>query len=72
MLGFIVAGAKAIGGFLSSKAAIGTIAAFTLVSGVKAYKTAKELSKSLQNQGSEILANKTSAGGKIPVFYGHT
>ena len=70
MIGFIVAGAKAIGGFLSSKAVTATIAAFTLVSGVKAYKTAKELSKSLQNQGSEILANKTSAGGKIPVVYG--
>nr|BAR33159.1 hypothetical protein [uncultured Mediterranean phage uvMED] len=46
------------------------VATYTLVTGVKAYKQAKKLANSLQSQGSEILANKTSAGGKIPVVYG--
>ena len=46
------------------------VATYTLVTGVKAYKQAKSLANSLQSQGSEILANKTSAGGKIPVVYG--
>ena len=46
------------------------VATYTVVTGVKAYKQAKSLASSLQSQGSEILANKTSAGGKIPVVYG--
>ena len=46
------------------------VATYTVVTGVKSYKMAKSLASSLQNKGSEILANKTSAGGKIPVIYG--
>jgi hypothetical protein len=53
-----------------AKVATVVVATYTLVTGIKAYKKAKSLANSLQSQGSEILANKTSAGGKIPVVYG--
>ena len=67
-----------IGSFLTFIGVTGTaakiitavVATYTLVTGVKAYKQAKSLANSLQSQGQEILANKTSAGGKIPVVYG--
>ena len=47
MFNFIVAGVKAIGAIAGSKIVTSAIAAYTLVTGVKAYKTAKALSKSL-------------------------
>ena len=43
-----------------------TLTAATFIMGVKAYRTMKDM----QSRGQEILANKTSAGGKIPVIYG--
>ena len=70
MFGFVGSIVKGVTAFFAKKTVVGAIAAFTLVTGVKAYKQAKSLASSLQNQGSEILANKTSAGGKIPVVYG--
>jgi len=38
----------------------------TLAVGVKGYMTARQMLA----KGQDILANKTSAGGKIPVIYG--
>ncbi len=74
-MGFFVAALKFVGFSAATAATIATvttaiISTYTLVTGVKAYKQAKSLANSLKNQGSEILANKTSAGGKIPVVYG--
>ena len=43
-----------------------TLTAATFIMGVKAYRTMKDM----QSRGQDILANKTSAGGKIPVIYG--
>ena len=43
-----------------------TVTAATFIVGVKAYRTMKDM----QSRGQDILANKTSAGGKIPVIYG--
>ena len=43
-----------------------TVTAATFVMGVKAYRAMKDM----QSQGQDILANKTSAGGKIPIIYG--
>jgi hypothetical protein len=70
-----IIGASAFLGFVGAIATAATIATavvatYTLITGVKAYKEVKNLARSLQSQGSEILANKTSAGGKIPVVYG--
>jgi hypothetical protein len=62
--------AKEILGFTVKTIITTAVTAASLVTGVKAYKQAKSLASSLQSQGSEILANKTSAGGKIPVVYG--
>ncbi len=42
----------------------------TLASGVNNYLNAKELAKNLQSKTEGILANKLTAGGKIPVIYG--
>jgi len=42
------------------------VALTTLAVGVKGYRQLKDM----QQQGQAILANKTSAGGKIPVIYG--
>ena len=39
-------------------------------SGVNNYLNAKELAKNLQSKTEGILANKMTAGGKIPVIYG--
>ena len=43
-----------------------TVTLATLAVGVKGYRQAKDM----QAQGQVIMANKTSAGGKIPVIYG--
>ena len=43
-----------------------TVTLATLAVGVKGYRQMKDM----QAQGQAILANKTSAGGKIPVIYG--
>ena len=40
--------------------------AVSVVSGVKSFRIARDM----QNKGQGILANKTAAGGKIPVIYG--
>ncbi len=45
-------------------------AVLTAASGVNNYLNAKELAKNLQAKTEGILANKTTAGGKIPVIYG--
>ena len=75
VIGSIVAFFKAVGATAVFGTTVGaiistTITIATVYTGVKAYKQAKDLANSLQSQGSEILANKTSAGGKIPVVYG--
>ena len=44
----------------------GVAAAVSVVSGVKSFRIARDM----QNKGQGILANKTAAGGKIPVIYG--
>ena len=74
-MGFFAAALTFVGFSAATAATIATVvtavvATYTLVTGVKAYKQAKSLANSLQSQGQEILANKTSAGGKIPVVYG--
>jgi hypothetical protein len=43
-----------------------TVTLATLAVGVKGYRQAKDM----QAQGQVIMANKTSAGGKLPVIYG--
>ena len=45
-------------------------AVLTAASGVNNYLNAKELAKNLQSKTEGILANKMTAGGKIPVIYG--
>lgn len=72
ILPLLFVGGIAVATGVATVATVLTVA--TLVQGVKAYKQAKSLQASLgsniQNQGTEILANKVSAGGKIPVIYG--
>ena len=43
-----------------------TVTLATITVGVKGYRQMKDM----QAQGQVIMANKTSAGGKIPVIYG--
>ena len=58
--------AKKVLGFTIGSILTATLTAATFIMGVKAYRAMKDM----QSQGQEILANKTSAGGKIPVIYG--
>ena len=55
-----------VGAFLSSKAVTATLTAITLAVGVKGFLQ----TKAMLAKGQDILANKTSAGGKLPVIYG--
>ena len=59
---------KAVGDFyIKYKVYIdAALTAYTVYTGVKGYRQAKDM----QAQAAAILANKTSAGGKIPVVYG--
>ena len=55
-----------VGTFLTSSAVQTALYVTTLAVGVKGYLQARQM----QQQGQAILANKTAAGGKIPVIYG--
>ena len=57
---------KKVLGYTIGSILTATLTAATFIMGVKAYRTMKDM----QSRGQEILANKTSAGGKIPVIYG--
>lgn len=56
----------AIGNFLTSPITRGVMTAITIGVGVKGYLEAKQL----MAKGQDILGQKTSQGGKIPVIYG--
>ena len=55
-----------VGAFLTSSAVQTALYVTTLAVGVKGYMQARQM----QQAGQNILANKTAAGGKIPVIYG--
>ena len=57
---------KAVGAFLANPYTQAVLTAYTVYTGVKNYQQAKDMLA----KGAEIMANKTSAGGKIPVIYG--
>ena len=57
---------KSVGAFLGSKAVTNTLMIATLAVGVKGFMQARQMLA----KGQDILANKTSAGGKLPVIYG--
>ena len=59
---------KAVGGFyVKYKAYIdAALTLATIYTGVKNYRQAQDMLA----EGQNILANKTSAGGKLPVIYG--
>jgi len=56
----------AVGQFLANPYTQAALTAYSVYTGVKGYRQAKDM----QAQAAAILANKTSAGGKIPVVYG--
>ena len=56
----------AVGNFIGSKAFQTALTAVTLAVGVKGFMQARQMLA----KGQDIMANKTSAGGKIPVIYG--
>jgi hypothetical protein len=56
-----------VGAFLTSSAVQTALYVTTLAVGVKGYMQARQM----QQAGQNILANKTAAGGKIPVIYGN-
>ncbi len=57
---------KAVGAFLANPYTQAALAAASIYTGVKGYRQAKDM----QAEAAKIMANKTSAGGKIPVIYG--
>jgi len=57
---------KAVGAFLANPYTQAVLTAYTVYTGVKNYQQARDMLA----KGAEIMANKTSAGGKIPVIYG--
>ena len=57
---------KAVGAFLANPYTQAALTAATLYTGIKGYQQAKNMLA----KGQDILANKTSAGGKLPVIYG--
>ncbi len=63
----IVSFFTSVGAFLTSTAVQTAMFVTTLAVGVKGYRQMKDM----QQQGQVILANKTAAGGKIPVIYGN-
>ena len=56
----------AISKFLANKFVKYTIVAATVVTGVKGFRQMADM----LSKGQDIMANKTAAGGKIPVIYG--
>ena len=62
----IVSFFKAVGAFLANPYTQAALAAASIYTGVKGYRQAKDM----QAKAQDILANKTSAGGKLPVVYG--
>ena len=57
---------KAVGAFLANPYTQAALTAYTAYTGVKGYRQAKDM----QAKAAEILANKNSAGGKLPIIYG--
>ena len=57
---------KSVGAFLGSSAVTKTLMIATLAVGVKGFMQARQMLA----KGQDILANKSSAGGKLPVVYG--
>tara|TARA_R100001594_G_scaffold88768_2_gene123047 strand:- start:3368 stop:6475 length:3108 start_codon:yes stop_codon:yes gene_type:complete len=57
---------KSVGAFLGSSAVTKTLMIATLAVGVKGFMQARQMLA----KGQDILANKSSAGGKLPVIYG--
>ena len=57
---------KAIGAFLANPYTQAALTAATVYTGVRSYQQ----TKNMLAKGQDILANKTSAGGKLPIIYG--
>ena len=57
---------KSVGAFISKIVSSKVFAVATFAVGVKGYLQLRDM----LNKGQDILANKTAAGGKIPVIYG--
>jgi len=57
---------QAVGAFLANPYTQAVLTAATIYTGVKGYQQARNMLA----KGQDILANKTSAGGKLPVIYG--
>jgi hypothetical protein len=55
-----------VGAWIAANPVTAALTAYSTYSGVKGYRQAKDM----QAKAAQILANKTSAGGKIPVVYG--
>ena len=55
-----------VGAWIAANPVTAAFYAYSAYSGVKGYRQAKDM----QAKAAQILANKTSAGGKIPVVYG--
>ena len=58
---------SSVGAFLTSTAVQTALYVATLAVGVKGYLQARQMLA----KGQDILANKTSAGGKLPIIYGN-
>ena len=56
---------KKVLGYTIGSILTATLTAATFIMGVKAYRTMKDM----QSRGQEILANKTSAGGKLSLIH---
>ena len=63
----IVAFFRAVGAWVVANPVTAALTAYSTYTGVKGYREAKDM----QAKAATILANKTSAGGKIPVVYGN-
>ena len=63
---FFVAVGKAVTAYATANPIKFALEAYTLYTGVKGFLQAKQMLA----KGQDILANKTAAGGKIPVIYG--
>ena len=58
---------EAVGVFITQKWVQGVLFTATLAIGVKGYRESRQMLA----KGQDILANKTAAGGKLPVIYGN-
>jgi hypothetical protein len=63
---FFLEAGKAVVSYAVNNPVSFTLQSATLIVGVKGFMQAKQM----QAKGQDILANKTSAGGKLPVIYG--